>query len=87
VAVLLLLGSSTTWILMMVKKNSIISGCQKYLLESTNSSNYYSPVNLPNDTIHLHQEDCTSATKQILIVFGIVVFIGNAVEVIYYFYK
>ncbi|KAI8879021.1 hypothetical protein K501DRAFT_227430 [Backusella circina FSU 941] len=81
VAVLLLLGSSTTWILMMVKRDSIISGCQKYLLESTNASSYYSPVTLPNDTMHLHEEDCTSATKQILIIFGIIVFIGNAVQV------
>lgn len=89
VAILLLLSSTAVWIFMMVKRSSIVSGCQQYLSEleaignSTSSSSYYSPVTLPNGTTEnfLHGEDCATATKQFLIVSGIIVFVGNFVQV------
>jgi hypothetical protein len=85
VAVILLLLSTIIWIFMMVKQNAIVSTCQQYLTElsNTSSSTYYSPVTLPNgaENINLHQEDCATAAKQFLIISGIIVFVGNFVQV------
>lgn len=67
---------------MMVKQNAIVTGCQQYLTEITsNASPYYSPVNLPNGTSNLHKDDCATATKQLLIVSGIIIFVGNFIQV------
>lgn len=68
---------------MMVKKNTIVTGCQQYLTELTTAASPYSPVTLPNGTSSsLHLEECTSATKQFLILSGVIILVGNFVQVI-----
>ncbi|KAL9551147.1 hypothetical protein PS6_005161 [Mucor atramentarius] len=52
--------------------NSIIDECQQYLNDSTVIS---------SNQQGLIQEDCHTATKQILIAGGIVVFVGNLIQV------
>lgn len=69
---------------MMVKQSAIVNVCQQYLTElnsNTTKSPYYTPINLPNGTTNLHQEDCATATKQLLIWSGVIVFVGNFVQV------
>ncbi|KAF1804404.1 hypothetical protein V8B55DRAFT_1500605 [Mucor lusitanicus] len=79
VVILLLLSSSAIWIFMLIKQNSIIDECQKYLNDSNSSS---SPIMIPNQQQQgLIQEDCHTATKQILIAGGIVVFVGNFIQI------
>lgn len=73
VVILLLLSSSAIWIFMLIKQNSIIDECQQYLNDSTAISS--------NHQQGLIQEDCHTATKQILIAGGIVVFVGNLIQV------
>ncbi|KAL7332596.1 hypothetical protein PS15p_204610 [Mucor circinelloides] len=72
VVILLLLSSSAIWIFMLIKQNSIIDECQQYLNDSTVIS---------SNQQGLIQEDCHTATKQILIAGGIVVFVGNLIQV------
>lgn len=67
---------------MMVKKSTIVSGCQQYLTELNTSESPYSAVVLPNgSSTSLYLEDCNSATKQFLIVSGVIIFVGNFVQV------
>lgn len=67
---------------MLVRRNSIVSECQRYLLEQDSKQNsYYTPVTLPDGSMVVHQEDCTSATKQVIIIIGIFVFLGNFIQV------
>ncbi|KAG1440655.1 hypothetical protein G6F56_011830 [Rhizopus delemar] len=81
-ATLILISSFAAWITVLIKRDDIVTGCQQYLLGlNSNSSSYYSPVNLPNGTISLHKEDCVSATKHLLIIGGIAVFLGNFVQI------
>lgn len=85
VAILLLLSTTIIWIVMMVKQSAIVNVCQQFLTElntavAAGGSSYYTPVNLPNGS-NLHQEDCASATKQFLIWSGVIVFVGNFVQV------
>lgn len=84
VAILLLLSTTIIWIVMMVKQGAIVNVCQQFLTEldaaAASGSSYYTPVNLPNGG-NLHQEDCASATKQFLIWSGVIVFVGNFVQV------
>ncbi|KAI9246024.1 hypothetical protein EDC94DRAFT_627709 [Helicostylum pulchrum] len=82
-SVLLLVSSIGIWIAMMVKQSTIVTGCQQYLTEmsNSNSSPYYSPVTLPNGTSNLHRDDCAAATKQLLIVSGIIILIGNFLQI------
>jgi hypothetical protein len=80
VAVLLLLSTTAIWIFLMVKQDAIVAGCQQYLTEMTsNASPYYTPVNLPNGS-SLHKDDCVTANRQLLIVSGIIVFVGNFIQ-------
>ncbi|ORE07732.1 hypothetical protein BCV72DRAFT_102306 [Rhizopus microsporus var. microsporus] len=80
-ALLILVTSTVTWIMMLVKRNSIVSECQRYLLEQDSKQNsYYTPVTLPDGRMVAHQEDCTSATKQVIIIIGIFVFLGNFIQ-------
>lgn len=67
---------------MLVRRNSIVSECQRYLLEQDSKQNsYYTPVTLPDGRMVVHQEDCTNATKQVIIIIGIFVFLGNFIQV------
>lgn len=87
-ATLILISSFAAWITVLIKRDDIVTGCQQYLLGlNSNSSSYYSPVNLPNGTISLHKEDCVSATKHLLIIGGIAVFLGNFVQVTFFFFS
>lgn len=71
VVILLLVSSTIIWIFMLIKQNSIIDGCQQYLNDSNIASNQQNFL----------QEDCHTATKQILIASGIIVFIGNFIQI------
>ncbi|KAI8047828.1 uncharacterized protein B0P05DRAFT_565210 [Gilbertella persicaria] len=83
VTILLLISSTAIWIFMMVKQNSLVTSCQDYLTLSTASSDsYYSAVTLPDGIAStLHKEDCVTAVRQWLIISGIIVFLGNFVQV------
>lgn len=81
-AVILLLSSVGIWIVMMVKQSSIVIGCQQYLTEINESNSPYSAVVLPNGTSQsLYTQECHSATKQFLIISGVIIFVGNFVQV------
>ncbi|KAG2212305.1 hypothetical protein INT47_001664 [Mucor saturninus] len=81
-AVLLLLSSVGIWIVMMVKKSSIVLGCQQYLTELNTANSPYSAVVLPNGTsTSVYADDCASATKQFLIVSGVIILVGNFVQI------
>ncbi|KAI9347849.1 hypothetical protein BD770DRAFT_395456 [Pilaira anomala] len=84
-ATLILVSSLGIWIAMMVKKSSIVTGCEDYLTtemsKTSSSTSYYSPVTLPNGTNKVHQDECEAATKQLLIVSGVIILIGNFVQV------
>lgn len=82
-ATLILVSSLGIWIAMMVKKSAIVTGCEEYLrteMTSTTTS-YYSAVTLPNGTNNIHQDECEAATTQLLIVSGVIILIGNFVQV------
>ncbi|GAN03936.1 hypothetical protein MAM1_0051c03392 [Mucor ambiguus] len=55
-----------------ITQNSIIGECQQYLNDSTI---------ITSNQQGLIQEDCHTATKQILIAGGIVVFVGNFIQI------
>lgn len=57
---------------MLIKQNSIIDECQQYLNDNTI---------ITSNQQGLIQEDCYTATKQILIAGGIVVLVGNFVQI------
>ena len=84
-ATLILVSSLGIWIAMMVKKSAIVTGCEEYLTTemsgTTKSTSYYSAVTLPNGTNNVHQDECEAATKQLLIVSGVIILIGNFVQV------
>lgn len=71
VVILLLISSTIIWILMLIKQNSIIDGCQQYLNDSNIASNQQNFL----------QEDCHTATKQILIASGIIISFGNFTQI------
>ncbi|KAF7727782.1 hypothetical protein EC973_007013 [Apophysomyces ossiformis] len=80
-AIVLLCVSLAAWILMLVKRDSIVAGCNQYLQDiSTSHSPYYTPVQLPNGAI-FGKDDCEGAMKRVLIVGGVLVFIGNFLQI------
>ncbi|KAI8641029.1 hypothetical protein BD408DRAFT_418961 [Parasitella parasitica] len=74
VVILLLVSSSTIWIILLVHQNSIIDGCRHYLTDS-------STIMASDQQGLLQPEDCHTATKQILIAGGTVVFLGNLIQI------
>ena len=85
VTALLFISSTAFWIFLMIKRDVVTLGCQQYMaLTSTSSiTSTYSPVTLPDGTDgSLYNEYCTTATRQLLIISGVLVFLGNLVQVI-----
>ncbi|KAG0166375.1 hypothetical protein DFQ28_005962 [Apophysomyces sp. BC1034] len=71
----------SAWIILLVKRNSVVSECNQYLQDiSTSHSPYYTPVPLPNGAM-FGQDNCEAAVKQVLIIYGLLVFIGNFLQI------
>ncbi|KAI8376280.1 uncharacterized protein BYT42DRAFT_574068 [Radiomyces spectabilis] len=81
VTILLLIVTFALWILCLVKRDLLVESCAEVARElASSSSSYYTPVQLPNGGDNLTQS-CATAAKQLLIVGGLIVFVGNLFQV------
>ncbi|KAI8368861.1 hypothetical protein EDC96DRAFT_574019 [Choanephora cucurbitarum] len=84
VTLLLFISSTAFWIYLMIQRDSVTTGCQQFMaLNATTSiTSTYSPVTLPDGTDGgLYHDYCASLTRQVLIISGVLVFVGNLVQI------
>lgn len=84
VTVLLFVSSTAFWTFLMIKRDVVTLGCQQYMTFASTSSvtSTYSPVTLPDGTDgDLYNDYCTTATRQLLIISGVLVFLGSLIQV------
>ncbi|KAI8330268.1 hypothetical protein BD560DRAFT_416368 [Blakeslea trispora] len=83
VTVLLFVSSTAFWTFLMIKRDVVTLGCQQYMAFASTSSvtSTYSPVTLPDGTDgDLYNDYCTTATRQLLIISGVLVFLGSLIQ-------
>jgi hypothetical protein len=80
--VLTLIASFAVWIILLVKKSEVESACEAAVSNSiaANDSPYHSPVAIPNQQSDI-QNACQEAIKNATIAGGVIVFVGNALQV------
>lgn len=81
--VLTLIATFAAWIILLVKKSEVETACEAAVSNSiaANDSPYHSPVAIPNQQADI-QSACENAIRDATIGGGVVVFVGNALQVI-----
>lgn len=80
--ILTLIVSFAVWILLLVKRSDIETACEAAVSNSiaATDSPYHSPVAIPNQQAGI-QNDCNEAIRNATIGGGVIVFVGNALQV------
>lgn len=80
--VLTLIATFAVWIILLVKKSDVETACEAAVSNSiaANDSPYHSPVTIPNNQADI-QSSCETAIRDATIAGGVIVFVGNALQV------
>jgi hypothetical protein len=80
--VLTLIASFAVWIILLVRRSDVEAGCVAAVTNSIAASDspYHTPVTIPNQQAQV-QDDCSVAIRNVTIGLGVIVFVGNALQV------